>query len=226
MGPITRIRKRISKRRRAGRPPVVMFDFDGVVADSFEVFYAEFTTAMRELGFDKLETREDLLKLMEGNAIKGLLRLGFPVWKLRQLSEEFRPRIEAANARVQPFDGMIELLAELAGTHPTYVITSNQTAAVEAFLRKHAVENIIEVIGADKEHSKIKKIRKVRKRHPGHAAWYIGDTKGDMVEANIAGATSVAVAWGWHSVETLQKGRPDHVVYHQDSLRSLFLPSA
>ncbi|MBI1319231.1 MAG: HAD hydrolase-like protein [Candidatus Hydrogenedens sp.] len=225
MGPIARIRTRITKRRKTERNPVVMFDFDGVIADSFEIFYTEFTGAVRELGYDKLDSKEALLKLFEGNAFKSLVKMGFPVWKLRQLGEQFKPRIEAANERIEPFEGMIELLGDLAAAHPTYVITSNQTAAVESFLERYAVQNIIEVLGSDKEPSKVKKIRQVRKRHPEHNAWYIGDTKGDMIEANTAGATSVAAGWGWHPVETLREGKPDHVVMHHSDLRILLLPA-
>lgn len=222
MKPVRSLLKHARLRRaRVSKPPLLMFDFDGVVADSFEVFYAEFTGAVQELGYDKLNSREALLKLMEGNPIAGLVKMGFPVWKLKQLGEQFAPRIEAANARVEPFAGMPALLCELASKHPTYVITSNQTRAVEQFLERHAITGVVEVVGADKESSKVKKIRKVRKKHPGLQGWYFGDTKGDMVEAGIAGVITVAIAWGWHPVETLVEGKPDHIVHDQDALRSL-----
>lgn len=217
------LKKRPFRRVAPNRPRLIMFDFDGVVADSFDVFYEEFTSATRELGYDKLNSKESLLKLMEGNPIAGLIKMGFPVWKLKELGEKFAPRIEAANARVLPFEGMTALLTELAATHPTYVITSNQTRAVEQFLERHEVSGVCEVFGSDKESSKVKKIRKVRKRHPDHQGWYIGDTKGDMLEANHAGAITVAVTWGWHSEETLREGKPAHVVHDQEMLRTLLL---
>lgn len=217
------LKKARLRRERVERPRLIMFDFDGVIADSFEVFYEEFSGAAEMLGFQKLNSRESLLKLMEGNPIAGLVKMGFPVWKLKELGERFAPRIEAANARVLPFDGMTLLLSELAAAHPTYVITSNQTRAVEQFLERHGVTGVHEVVGADKESSKVKKIRKVRKKHPDHQGWYIGDTKGDMVEGNRAGAITVAVTWGWHSEATLREGKPRHVVHDQEALRELLL---
>ncbi len=217
----TMIRNARLRRAKTSKPPLLMFDFDGVVADSFEVFYEEFTGAVQLLGWDKLNSRESLLKLMEGNPLAGLVKMGFPVWRLKQLGEQFAPRIEAANARIAPFAGMPELLSELSAAHPVYVITSNQTRAVELFLEKHGVSGVLEVVGADKEASKVKKIRKVRKKHPGLQGWYFGDTKGDMIEAGIAGATTVAIAWGWHPVATLEEGKPDHIVHDQDALRAL-----
>lgn len=205
------------------KPAVVMFDFDGVLADSFDVFYEEFTGAMKELGYYKLDSKDSLLKIMEGNPIAELVKQGFPMWKLKELSVRFGPRIQAANARVEPFEGMCALLSELAARYPVYVITSNHTEAVEQFLAKHGVEGVREVIGADKESSKVKKIRRVHKEHPSCQGWYIGDTKGDMIEAGTAGAVTIAVTWGWHPVDTLMQGKPHHVVHSQEDLRGLLM---
>lgn len=205
---------------------VVMFDFDGVVADSLDVFYAEFSAAVRELGYHKLDSREALLKLFEGNVIANLIKAGFPIWRLKKLGQQFGPRIAEASARVPPFDGMPELLGRIAQHYPTYVITSNTTATVEVFLARYGVEGVRDVLGADKEASKVKKIKAVRKLHPDHAPWYIGDTKGDMLEANAAGAVSVAAAWGWHDVATLRTGRPKHLVHRPEELGVLLLQDA
>lgn len=216
----------LSAFRRApveGKPPVIMFDFDGVVADSFEVFYEEFTAAIQMIGFDKISSREALLKLLDGNLFQTLVKTGFPMRKLRALGKEFQPRIEAANARVEAFAGMPELLSELAAAWPTYVITSNQTAAIEKFLERYAITGIRDVLGADKEASKVKKIRKVLKGHRDCTPWYIGDTKGDMLEGRQAGAMTVAVTWGWHSEERLLGGDPKRVVRTPAELRALFL---
>jgi phosphoglycolate phosphatase len=201
--------------------PVIMFDFDGVVADSFQVFYTEFAGAVRELGYTKLNSEEALLKLFEGNVIAQLVKQGFPVWRLKKLADQFGPRIAEANKRVDPFPGMPELVSELAASAPLYVITSNSTGAVESFAEKHGITGVRDVLGADKESSKVKKIKQVRKLHPELHPWYVGDTKGDMIEGRQAGATTVAVGWGWHPVETLETGKPDHIVHTQDELRAL-----
>lgn len=204
---------------------VFMFDFDGVIADSLDVFYTEFSAAVRHLGYEKLDSMEALLKLFEGNVIAQLIKHGFPVWKLKQLGKEFAPRIEAANARIEPFPGMPELINEFAAAHPLYIITSNTTAAVEDALNRYGIEGVRDVLGADKESSKVKKIKKIRRRYKAHTPWYIGDTKGDMLEGNSAGAQTIAVTWGWHSTGTLEEGDPHHVIDDQHSLRELLLHS-
>jgi phosphoglycolate phosphatase len=219
MSPIPFLRRK----PKEGLAPVIMFDFDGVIADSFEVFYAEFGAAVRALGFERLSTRESLLQLFEGNMFRSLVKMGFPMRKLRNLGKEFQPRIAAANETVEPFAGMPELLAELAAAHPTYIITSNQTAAIERFLERFQVEGVRDVLGADKEPSKVKKIRRVSRNYRGHTPWYIGDTKGDMLEGNEAGAITVGAAWGWHGEAKLLEGAARHIVHSPADLRKLFL---
>jgi len=202
---------------------VLLFDFDGVVADSFDVFFTEVSAACRELGYYQLDSKEALLKIMETNAIVGLARAGFPLRKLRKLGKEFAPRIKAANERILPFPEMVELLGELGAAHPLYIITSNQTPAVAEFVEKFGIGNVREILGSDKESSKVKKIKKVVKRHKGADAFYIGDTKGDMIEGRSAKVTTVAVSWGWHPEETLLAGKPDHLVRTPMELRALLL---
>ncbi|HPO14416.1 MAG TPA: HAD hydrolase-like protein [Candidatus Hydrogenedentes bacterium] len=202
--------------------PVIMFDFDGVIADSYEAFFGTFTSVCTDMSFDKLNSREAFLKLFEGNMIQQLVKAGFPVWRLKKLVKQFQPRITEANKRVRPFAGMPEIISRLAAVHPVYVITSNVSETVAAFLDTFGAMGVKDVLGADKETSKVKKIKKVRKGHPGQQSFYIGDTKGDIVEGKTAGATTVAAAWGWHPVETLQEAKPDHLLHSPQELLTLF----
>lgn len=210
-------------RKAVGASPLIILDFDGVVADSLEEFSNIFSSVCHDLGYMALTSREAFLKLFDGNAVFALMRRGFTIKRLKQLGAQFAKQIEEANLRIQPFKGMPEVVTSLARLHPVYVITSNNTPTILNFLRRHAIEGILDVMGADKEASKVKKIRDVMKRHPCCRPYYIGDTTGDMREARRAGAVPVAVSWGFHSVERLKKGRPDVIVDSPESLKELFV---
>jgi phosphoglycolate phosphatase len=202
--------------------PLVMFDFDGVVADSFGVFMEVFAGIRHEMGIRQFQTEAEILELFDGNPIFTLVRRGFPIWKLRKLAHRFAPQVEAASHRVQPFPGMAAAVSAVAACHPTYVVTSNNSTAVEAFNARHGITGIIEVIGSDKESSKVKKIKKLRRRHRHLMPVYLGDTKGDMIEARQAGAITVAAAWGWHPESTLLTAAPDYVLYSPSDVRAFF----
>ena len=114
------------------------------------------------------------------------------------------------------------LVNNLAQRYPVYVVTGNSSEVVTAFLREHGIGGVREVLGSDVERSKVKKIRRVKRLHPDGALFFITDTSGDLREAHKAGAVPVAVTWGYHSVATLQKAHPQHVVESPESLRLLF----
>lgn len=209
-------------RRRTPVGEVLLFDYDGVIADSEAVCFEEFTRACAEMGFDWLNSREAFLRLFDHNLALQLVRAGFPLRRLRQLAEQFRPRMVEANRRIRPFPGMPELIGRLATRHPLHIITSNATETVAGFLADYGVEGVRSVIGADQETSKVKKIRMVLRREPGRRAWYIGDTRGDMVEARRARVHAVGVAWGWHDEARLRSAHPVCVARTQGELLGWF----
>jgi phosphoglycolate phosphatase len=77
-----------------------------------------------------------------------------------------------------------------------------------------------DVLGADFNFSKVEKIL-YAKGHYGmdarHTA-YICDTAGDIREAREAGVKTVAVTWGWHPRERLERARPDAIVERPEDL--------
>jgi phosphoglycolate phosphatase len=204
------------------KPPLLLFDFDGVLADSFAAFYEAFTSVCTEMGFRRLNSKDALLRLFDGNVVRQLWKAGFPFWRIKSLARRFAPRIAATNEKILPFPGMPELLNELAAVHPTYIVSSNASSTAEEFCRRFAIVGIRDVIGSDKETSKVKKIRSICKRHPDRVHYYIGDTKGDMLEGRKAGVNTVAVAWGWHPLPRLLEAKPDLVAQTPEDLRRLF----
>ncbi len=210
-------------RRNSAGPPLLLFDYDGVIADSFDVYFEEFTRACSEMGYDHLNSLEAFLRLFDGNLVAQLVKAGFPMRKLRALADTFAPRIEAANARIAPFPGIVETLRQLSAAHPTLIITANSSQTVQRFLDAHTLDAVKGVLGSDTETSKVKKIRAARRMFPGHRPYYMGDTKGDMIEARRAGAIPVGVGWGWHDSERLQTARPARIVADQKALLALFL---
>lgn len=195
-----------------GSERVIVFDFDGVIADSLAAYFPVFQSCCAELGFTGPTTLEAFLDVFDTNAVKGLLKAGVPFFKLKRLGKTLAPRVSELNRHVAPFTGIPALIRTLQARHPVYVVTSNVTAATAEFMACHGMEGIADVVGADREASKVKKIRRIRKRHRPAEVWYIGDTKGDMLEARRGGAVPVAACWGWHDRARLLHGHPDHLV--------------
>lgn len=208
-------------RHPTAAPRVIAFDFDGVIADSLEAYFPVFQACCAELGFRGPATRDAFLDVFDHNAVKGLLKAGVPFYKLKRLGRTLAPRVAALNEDVAPFPGIPSLIQALVARHPVYVVTSNVTEATAQFMARHAMDGLEDVIGSDREASKIKKLRRIRKGHPGATVWYIGDTRGDMIEARRAGTTAVAACWGWHNEARLAGAQPDYLVKSPEALGQL-----
>lgn len=204
-------------------PRVIAFDFDGVIADTLDAYFPVFQACCAELGFRGPATLEAFLDVFDHNAVKGLIRAGVPFYKLKRLGRTLAPRVATLNQEVAPFPGIPALMQVLVARYPVYVVTSNVTEATTQFMARHGMEGLEDVIGADREASKIKKLRRIRKRHRGAAVWYIGDTRGDMVEARRAGTTAVAACWGWHSEARLSAAKPHYLVQSPEELGALLM---
>ena len=55
---------------------------------------------------------------------------------------------------------------------------------------------------------------------PRHCV-YIGDSPSDALAANAAGMTSIGVAWGSHSVESIQQAPFEYICSNVDELKEL-----
>lgn len=192
---------------------VLLFDYDGVVADSFSTWYRLYKRLAPELGIPVPRTEEDLLRLYDKNIFASLkLLLGS-----RMNPKVIKERIQAESITIYPrevpvFNGMKSLIIALGKKYPLFVITSNAALVVQEHLAAHRITGVRSVIGPEKEMDKAKKIQAIQSQFPGAELWYIGDTVGDINEGRSVGVKTVAVTWGYHSKERLAAARPDYLI--------------
>jgi len=184
--------------------PVIMFDHDGVLADSFDAFLAAFGAACRRHGHAEVGTRERFLGLFECNFYDGMAAHGVSREALRAIVDDTTAALDAAPG-LQPFPGVPELLRGLAARFDVVVITSNAATVVCDFLAREGLAALVsDVLGIETDPSKVRKIVTVTARYPGQVPYfYVGDTSGDMIEGAAAGATPLGAGWGWHGSAAL-----------------------
>lgn len=197
----------------------VLFDFDGVIADSYGVAWDTARKLCVRL------TDEKYRSLFEGNVYE---RHGVV------LAEEHGPECHhdldwfpiftpAFEERAKLFSGMREVIEKLSHTHVLIIVSSTLTSPIQGFLEKHHIGRYFsEVMGADVHTNKHEKIKMVFEKYGTSAAEciFITDTLGDMREAKLAGVGAIAVSWGFHSRETLAKGEPFKIVEHPVDITS------
>lgn len=201
-------------------PQLILFDYDGVIADSFKFFAKCYITACQESGLADIVTEADVLALFEDNVYQMLLQHGANEEMIQHIVQVYEREEKIYWNEMHLFDDMAEVLQSLAAQHDVFVITSNVSISVENVLDRYGIAHCVkEVIGAEKEKSKIVKIKKLTAKFAGQDAFYIGDTKGDMLEGKAAGVTTIGVTWGWHTREQLREGGADFIVQSPQELK-------
>jgi phosphoglycolate phosphatase len=197
---------------------LIMFDFDGVIADSLDDQSRAFVEILGARGFADLATHAQFLDFTETNWFAALADAGVPEGVVEELEDAF-----GAVPSPDLFPEMAAVIERLAAAHPVIVITSSRTNVVKGILAEHGVRGVVEVLGGEQEASKTRKIRAVRRRFANDMpAWYVCDTVGDVLEAREAGARTVGVAWGWHGEERLARAAPDRMAHAPRDLLDLF----
>lgn len=200
---------------------LVMFDYDGVIVDSLEQFTSDFIAACRENGFNELSSQEDALDLFTGNVYESMTERGLGVNRIEKILRAYKTKAMEHLDGLKLFDGMAEALNKISQKNKLYVITSNVSAVPVGVLQKYGINCIEDVLGADREKSKVRKIQQTMRQYPHLLAYYVGDTKGDIIEGQEAGAQTIGVAWGWHGAEKLKECSPDYIVYAPTELTDL-----
>lgn len=198
----------------------MMFDYDGVIVNSGEFFVRDFLEACRETGFD-LSGEKEVMALFDNNVYEAMQDRGLDSDVIDKILQAYEKKAAEHIGQLEIFAGMDEVLRKIAQNNEIYIITSNVSGVTTAVLRKNGITCFADVIGADVEKSKVKKIQKLMRQYPDMMVYYVGDTAGDILEGKAAGARTIGVAWGWHGAEKLKAHRPDCLVYTPEELTGI-----
>jgi phosphoglycolate phosphatase len=208
------------------RYKLVMFDFDGTLADSLPWFASVINAVADTYRFKRIAAHE-VDQLRGYNARQIMRHLGVPMWRLPFIARHMQALTAANIDRVALFDGIDRVLDDLAKAGITIgVVTSNAEANVRRVLgpanaaRVAYYECGVSMFG---KHSRFRAILKRSGMSPQHAL-YIGDELRDYEAASRAGIRFGAVAWGFTRIDALLAHQPDEVFRQVDDLRALADP--
>jgi len=203
---------------------LILFDFDGVIVDSLDVYEAVVRQCFERVGKPIVRNREDFLALYHDNFYREVASRGIDLNAFMAALADIRPQIDTS--LIQPYRMMASVLRELAKRHRLMLISSNHEETIQVLLTRMNIQGCFEaVLGSNSLLNKTEKI--IRAWNQSGVArdqvYYIGDTAGDIREARRAGVKTVAVTWGWHNSEILEAVDPDFLIDTAHALLDLFL---
>jgi phosphoglycolate phosphatase-like HAD superfamily hydrolase len=196
---------------------LIIFDYDGVLADTLDDLLLFGQEACDQLGVKHLASKDDLnnLEVMSfatyGRACEVPEHL---VGKFVEICLNLFAEKESPPAIFMDLSNVVRYLSV---NHRLAIVTTNSSPNVNAFLVKHGLKSRIHAVyGVDSPGSKTQKISIARNRFLENrkqgSVFMVGDSLSDILAAKEASVISVAVTWGHQSLENLLRGNPDYVV--------------
>ena len=207
------------------RYALVIFDFDGTLADSGDWFLSIADHLAERFKFRRVAPDE--IEALRGRSSSEVIRhLGIPRWKLPKIGRYIHALLAQQTDRVALFDGVVPLLQELAASGVRIaLVTSNAEHNARAILGPANAALIDWFECGASLFGKAPRYRKIL-RKSGVAladAISIGDETRDVVAAKKVGITSGAVLWGYANRDVLTRLNPDIVFESPDEVRRLLL---
>lgn len=190
------------------------FDYDGVIANSFEPLLALTIQTQKLLGFGRPPTSEDFRSL-ENLSIEGLGRhIGLSEDLVSHYVQKFF-ELQKQKWSVEVFPDIVPVFHELSQQHKLVVITASQSDAVAETLETSGLDSTIsKVFGGEIGLTKAERIRMSCEAFQidHNNVFMIGDTISDIRQGKLAQAQTVAVTWGFQNQALLKKENPYFII--------------
>lgn len=203
---------------------LLIFDFDGTLADSFPWFVGILNQVAEKYRFRRVVAAE--VDTLRGYDARHLVRyMGVPFWKLPLIARHMKRQMAREIDRITLFEGIPELLRQLSARGVRLALVSS-----------NSVDNVRRVLGPEISglfqyyecggslFGKAAKFRKVLRKSgvPATEALCIGDELRDLEAARQARIDFGAVAWGYTDVEALRARAPKAVFASLEGIAAVY----
>ncbi len=202
---------------------LVIFDFDGTLADTNDVSYQIYTRMCERYNVPLLTPKElhDLKKLPVKERLK---IMSVPLYKVPKLVRESWEYYYEYMDKVQYFDGIEQLLIDLhdAGIK-SIIVSSNHKRNIEAFLSHQEVNHFDAIYGKARVFGKERLIKKVLRKYRlnKEEALYVGDELRDVDACLKLNMPIASVTWGFDRENMLREVNPDGIARTTEELKEM-----
>jgi len=200
-----------------------LFDFDGVLVDSLDVYHRAVSWCLEKIGTPIINTQEEYVTLFEDNFYEAMAKKGVDLDAFSGALTEYAKSVDYYQD-VKPFPAVLPVLEELCGNNILAIISSNSSQAIRKIMARLRYNGCFQdILGSEFHLSKKTKIDHAVATYgiSRGNTYYVGDTSGDIREGKAAGIKTIAVTWGWHPRELLAAAQPDFLIDDAEELKNI-----
>ncbi|GAA4838801.1 HAD-IA family hydrolase [Algivirga pacifica] len=193
---------------------LVIFDFDGTIADSFEQIISISNKLAPRFNLAPVSKEKvNTLRNLPGKEVihqLGISRFKLPFF-IRAVKKEFTQELHKVNIIPGIKDCVIQLTKE---GHQLGIVTSNTEENVRTYLEQHGLHTFFTFIYSSSNiFGKHKVLKKVLKKHQEYTSqtFYVGDECRDIEAAHKCDIRMISVLWGFSSKKRIEELSPFYI---------------
>jgi phosphoglycolate phosphatase-like HAD superfamily hydrolase len=199
---------------------VVLFDFDGTIADSYPVFLNCMNHLSKEFGYERLEDSVQLRREGMSRIISEHMKLPRSIW--RSYADRLRDEIRHRFREIPLFAPVKSVIKQLVVANTIGIVSTNSRTIIRNTLDKEglAVHFLSTDIGLGQKAQVLKQVISEHHAECGQLI-YVGDETRDIEACRQVGVKIIAVTWGFEPREILEQARPDYLIDDPSELLAL-----
>lgn len=197
---------------------LILFDFDGTIADYLKHIKPLFNKLAKENNFRLIGDEEEIRSLPSLQMVK---YLKIPFFKLPRIIKKAKKLQKEKIGDINIKEGLLEVLNELKDKYKLGILSSNSKEIIVTFLKKHEILHYFEFIDTyPKLFAKFIPMGKIliRNKIKPSEALYVGDEVRDIQATKKVGMHIAAVTWGFNNEFILNKYNPNYIIRKPNDL--------
>ena len=202
------------KARRPVKCSTMIFDFDGTIANTFDLAVSVLNRLSYKYNFNRINASE-IETVKSKSATQLISDLGISKSMVPIIVSSARREMNRQIEKITPIDGVKNLVIALQSRGFNLgILTSNSSKNVKAFLAANQMNYFSFIQAYSSLWGKNIQLRRLIKRFqlPRRDVLYIGDEMRDIDAARKSGVAIAAVTWGYNSKSVILQHQPDFIL--------------
>lgn len=203
----------------------IIFDFDGTLADSTDVFIKAWNLFAPKYRYDPIDI-EGVIATKHMSLSQRAREYHFPMHKLPLIMPKVYRYFKENVKDVKLFKGIKEMLNGLAAEgYQIVVLSSNAKENIELLLKQEGVVSVSEVLTSSRIFGKdtvLKKFMRQNQVTPDQIL-YVGDELRDIQACNKVNIPFMWVSWGIDGFDLVEKENPKFVAHKPEEISEILI---